>query len=195
MKVFFRIAFLVFLGLCNQITGLAGNPFNLNYCYLNYIHIEGETNISSFNLVYNNDESLHQNSIELHKPNEIVEFKIPVYQFKGKNSLMEKDFRDLLDATNYPLIKVGINENCLDKLNGKIEEQKIEFYLTIAGETKKVVGYYKPLYKNDQIVVKGVTKIKLTDFSIEPPEKMFGMLQVKDSIIIKFDIILLSKSS
>jgi hypothetical protein len=96
----------------------------------------------------------------------------------------------MLDASNHPVIIVGIRENCMDKIFSDFKDDKIEFLLTIAGATKHITGHYNPIFKSNEILVKGVTETKLSDFSIEPPEKMFGMLQVKDSIIIKFDIII-----
>lgn len=192
MKVIVRILLIIVLSISCCLNGMAGKPYSFSYCFLDHIQIEGETNLSQFHLVYqstNKNRFVH-NNLEQKDPNEIIEFKIPVYQFEGQNQFMENDFREMLDASNHPLIKVGIKENCLDKISTETKDDKIEFLLTIAGETRHVVGYYNPEFRNNEILIKGVTRIKLSDFSIIAPEKMFGMLQVKDVIIIKFDILI-----
>ncbi|HAF30717.1 MAG TPA: hypothetical protein DCG75_16870 [Bacteroidales bacterium] len=190
------LLFLVFYTII-QFHCFASNPLNFNYCLLEFIQIEGETNINQFNLTYYNHDSgitNRINKIELNEVNEIIEFKIPVNNFKGKNYLMESDFQDLLSASSYPLIIVGINSKLFNQISSGTENNKIEFLLTIAGKTRNIVGHYNTSINKNQIRLKGITKIGLKDFSIEPPQKMFGMLQVKDSIIIKFDILITNEN-
>lgn len=192
MKLIVRILFIIISSISCCLNGLAAKPHSFSYCFLDHIQIEGETNLNQFNLIYNstNENRFIHNRMEFNDPKEIIEFKIPVYQFEGQNPLMENDFREMLDASNHPEIIVGIQENCMDKIFSENRDDKIEFRLTIAGETKHITGYYNPIFRTNEILIKGITEIKLSDFSIEPPEKMFGMLHVKDSIIIKFDIII-----
>ncbi|MCB2194892.1 MAG: YceI family protein [Bacteroidetes bacterium] len=192
MRLIVRIILIIVLGILFNLNGLAAKPYNFSYCFLDHIQIEGETNLNQFNLIYNstNENRFTHNRLELDDPNEIIEFKIPVYQFEGQNPLMEHDFREMLDADNHPVIIVGIKENCMEKIFSETRDDKIEFLLTIAGETKHITGFYDPIFGSNEILIKGFTEIKLSDFSIKPPEKMFGMLQVKDAIIIKFDIII-----
>lgn len=192
MKMIVRILLVIVLSTSFCLTGLTGKPYSYSYCFLDHIQIEGETNLSQFHLIYHstNESRFIHNKLELKDSNEIIEFKIPVYQFEGQNQLMENDFHEMLDAPNHPVIIVGIKENCMNKIFSETNDDKIDFLLTIAGETKHITGYYNPIFRTNDILIKGITEIKLSDFSIEPPEKMFGMLHVKDSIIIKFDIII-----
>lgn len=196
MKTNIKLIIIVAISIFNTKISMAGNPFSSNYCFLEFIEIEGATNISRFNLIYDNDLNLKENNavVALNDSQRIVEFKIPVHKFKGTNHIMESDFRELLDANNHPVITVGIDNKIFETLSKDTHHKQVEFVLTIAGETKKIIGEYSPVINdNNNIVIKGKTKLNLTDFSIIPPQKMFGMLQVKDSIIIKFDILITDK--
>ena len=178
---------------------ITGDRFN-NYYYLKNILIEGETNINSFNFLFNNSKiniiPVKEKTINQTNKNDIVEFFIPVRAFRGSNCLMETDFQELLNAQDYPMVKVGIERK---KLNGIVSEDgnsKLSFYLTIAGITKLIDGNYLiNLCGENEIILQGSTRVKLTDFSISPPKKMFGVLQVKDLIFIKFDIIISTLNS
>jgi GTP:adenosylcobinamide-phosphate guanylyltransferase len=178
---------------------IAEGSFSYERCYLNYIKIEGETNLNQFVLTYDNSNvnniSVAEKSISEKSKKSLVEFKIPVKAFKGNNYLMVNDFRNMVDASNHPLIIVEIERNIFDHVYLNSDNSVINFNLTIAGETQNVNGEYKIHIRDNNIVLCGQAILKLSDFSIEPPQKMFGMLQVKDIIIIKFDILILSTNS
>jgi len=98
-------------------------------------------------------------------------------------------------VSNHPLIIVEIDNNILHHVTLSSFNTDINFVLTIAGKTKNVKGEYKAFFSDDNIILRGEAMLKLSDFSINPPQKMFGMLYVKDIIIIKFDILIFSTNS
>lgn len=173
--------------------------FSYEKCFLNYIKIKGETNLNQFALTYdnssNNNISVAEKSISQKTKESIVEFKIPVKAFKGNNQLMVNDFRNMVDVSNHPLIIVQIERNIFDHIYLNSISSVINFNLTIAGETQNVNGEYITYIRDDNVILSGQAMLKLSDFSIEPPQKMFGMLHVKDIIIIKFDILIFSTNS
>jgi len=178
---------------------IANNTSHHYCCYLNQITIEGETNINQFNFVFDNsryDIISVEEKVKQEKPmKEIVEFEIPVKGFKGNNYLMENDFYNLLDAANFPVIVVGIEKRLLQNIFFGSDDSAIEFYITIAGTTNHLKGEYITYNQNDITILSGKAKIRLTDFSLEPPQKMMGMLKVKDVIFITFDISLSSNQT
>jgi polyisoprenoid-binding protein YceI len=188
------------LSLFSDVLGqnLAESVFSYKSCYLQYIKIEGETNVSDFTLSFDNSRA---NNIEVaekinsdNSRRSFIEFKIPVQSFKGANPLIENDFRDLLDASNHPEIIVEIERRILEYINHS-RNSAINFSLTIAGKTQGIRGEYITKLRDESIILSGNAEIRLSDFSISPPQKMFGMLQVKDIIIIKFDILILGSNS
>lgn len=168
-------------------------------CFLNQIVIEGETNINQFNFTFDNSRydvlTINEQAKSENPKKEIIEFEIPVKGFKGDNYLMENDFYTLLNASNHPIIIVGIEKSLLQKIFFGTAGSVIDFYITIAGKTKRVTGEYTTNCKNDLTILTGNANIRLTDFSIDPPQKMLGMLKVKDLIFIKFDISMLSENT
>lgn len=167
----------------------------INNYQLSTILIEGETNINGFRFSFDNStiniNSNQRLKTEKTNENEIIEFLIPVRAFRGSNYLMEGDFQNLLKASEYPMVKVGIEKSQLNSIISDTENLKINFYLTIAGITKLIRGdYLINVCNKDELILQGTTNVKLTDFSIVPPKKMLGVLHVKDLIIIKFDIII-----
>jgi hypothetical protein len=178
---------------------LAGKTSHHHCCYLDQIVIEGKTNVNQFNFIFDNaryhvvsiDEQVKQGDTN----KEFVEFEIPVKGFKGDNSLMENDFYELLKVSNYPHIVVGIEKLILQKIVLGTEHLNLYFYITIAGNTKQVKGQYVTYFRNDHTLLSGKAKIRLTEFSLDPPQKMMGMLKVKDEIFITFDISLASSQT
>lgn len=171
-----------------------------NYYFLKNVLIEGETNINNFNFSFNNSKiniiPVKEKSINSSSDKDIVEFFIPVRAFRGSNYLMESDFQELLNAQDYPMVKVGIERNKLNDIISESGNLELSFYLTIAGVTKLINGNYLiNLCGENEIILQGSTQVKLTDFSINPPKKMLGVLQVKDLISIKFDIIISNSNS
>jgi len=168
--------------------------FNYERCFLKYIKIEGETNLNQFVLTYDNTNENNITVVEKVN-NSRIKFKIPVVAFEGNNHLMVNDFRNMVDVSNHPLIIVEIDNNILNNVTLNSLNTDINFILTIAGKTKNVKGKYKAFFSDNNIVLSGEAMLKLSDFSINPPQKMFGMLYVKDIIIIKFDILIFSTNS
>lgn len=189
----------VFANMAGFAQKLAVKSGQSNCCYLNQIIIEGETNINQFNFAFDNSRydvlTINEKAKSDNSQKEIIEFEIPVKGFKGDNYLMENDFYSLLNASSHPLIIVGIEKTLLQKIFFGSSGSVIDFYITISGITKHVKGEYSTNCKNDLTILSGNAKIRLTDFSIDPPQKMLGMLKVKDLIFIKFDISMPSENT
>jgi hypothetical protein len=61
--------------------------------------------------------------------------------------------------------------------------------ISIAGVSKKydITGRIEDLNSNDHLLV-GTINISLADLEIEPPVKFFGLVKIKDEVIVKFGI-------
>jgi len=173
---------------------VAEESFNYKRCFLQHIRIVGETNLNQFTLFFHNTNSnyisVKEKRTHGYYDEKLIEFRIPVEAFEGNNHLLVNDFRNLVDASNHPSIIVEIEKKVFDYIYLSSFSSALTFYLTIAGKKEYVQGEYKTNIRNNSVVLKGSAKIRLSDFSITPPQKMFGMLQVKDVIIIKFDILI-----
>ena len=65
-----------------------------------------------------------------------------------------------------------------------------EVEIRLAGVRKKVLisGGKVLNHSSAQLTLKGDKELLITDFSIEPPTKMFGIIKVTDDITIQFEI-------
>lgn len=162
--------------------------------HLKSLNIQGSTNVSRFTFSF--DSSItHQLRLNKDNPSasrkEEVLFKIPVKAFHSGNKRMRKDFQELLKASQYPLIKVAIEKDkLLDILQG-IYLTDLELTISLAGETQAVQSQYDIRQESsDKILLEGLTSLRLKQFDLKPPQKMMGLVQVKNSILINFDIVL-----
>ncbi len=77
------------------------------------------------------------------------------------------------------------------KLQGRSELLgKID--LTLAGKTRVVETdcSYPKKTSGDKILLKGETTINLHNFSLTPPKKMLGLINVDETILINFEVAL-----
>lgn len=158
-------------------------------CHLKSIQIRGKTNINTFYFTYN--QSPRKNLSEDCATQSEISFNIPVKSFESSNELMKKDFYQLLKANSYPKIRVKIDKTRLLKVakDNAIEELPVQIYL--AGENRLVSSIcYTSKSNKKQLLLEGYTLLRLEDFNLEPPTKMMGTVQVKEKILIKFDVLL-----
>ena len=154
------------------------------------LHIYGTTNVNTFNCVLNfeNVNSIVQTSYTLRNNRlffENTELKLDNSCFDCGNNMMNKDFLEMLDSDNYPYITFQLKEVVVNP------KQKDEIYafasITLAGKTK-LYSIPLTLKKIESIKAVGCLSIKLTDFELEPPKKVLGLIVVNDEIDINFDL-------
>ena len=154
------------------------------------LHIYGTTNVNTFNCVLNfeNVNSIVQTSYTLRNNRlffENTELKLDNSCFDCGNNMMNKDFLEMLDSDNHPYITFQLKEVVVNP------KQKDEIYafasITLAGKTK-LYSIPLTLKKIESIKAVGCLSIKLTDFDLEPPKKVLGLIVVNDEIDINFDL-------
>lgn len=118
--------------------------------------------------------------------------KYRVDQFECGISAMNNDFQELLKADEEPFLYLQLNSISLHPSNTAFEELDVdaEVEILLAGVKKKVLisGGKVLNHSSAQLTLKGDKELLITDFSIEPPTKMFGMIKVTDDITIQFEI-------
>ena len=180
-----------------SLAGYAQQPVSF---YLKSISIHGKTNVNSFHFSFDStithQVKLPDNPHNLEEKNDKVQFQIPVRAFRSGNQMMRNDFMKLLKATQYPNIRVDIEKDKLIDILRGMYLSDLNMDLTLAGESESVQSQYDIQYDStDQLLLEGLTNINLNDFRLDPPQKMLGLVQVKNTILIKFDIILSREKS
>ncbi|MFO7940285.1 MAG: YceI family protein [Bacteroidales bacterium] len=150
-----------------------------------FIRIKGSSNINQFEFV-NFNAQLVANTSRSKWDQEIL---IPTDSFTGPNKYMVNDFQQLLKASRYPYIKIHIKNKQLLTRGDPTGITHSEAVLFIAGVSKKVtIPLTVAECEHSGYIVEGNVELKLTDFQIDPPEKVFGAVQVHDKVFITFAI-------
>lgn len=119
-----------------------------------------------------------------------LDFSLPVLQLKGD--------KKALNNNAYKALKTDQYKNITYKLkSAKVLGQKdLNFQisttgsLTIAGVTKEVsIDIYCMANKNGSITCTGKYKIKMTDYKVEPPKFMGGIMKTGDDLTLDFTMV------
>ncbi len=161
------------------------------------ITILGKTNINKFQCTM--DQPALNDSIVVSNiwTNQKLEFKglilkYRVDQFECGIGAMNNDFQELLKADEEPHLYLQLNSISLHPNNNAFEELDVdaEVEILLAGVKKKVMIHGGKVlnHSSADLTLKGDKTLMITDFSIEPPTKMFGLVKVTDEIDIVFEI-------
>lgn len=121
-----------------------------------------------------------------------LRLKYRIDQFDCGMRAMNNDFQELLKADDIPYLFLQLNAIVLHPSNDSFEELDVdaEVVIELAGISKTVtIAGGKVLnHSAAHLTLKGEKPLMMSDFSIEPPTKFFGMVQVTDEIRIEFSI-------
>ncbi len=113
--------------------------------------------------------------------------RIPVYDFKASNDRMLSDFYDMVNAEVYPYIDIAIEPRGKADFDEQSGLTNFRTRVTIAGKSNSyIVPSEISGCDHNGFILKGEVQVKLTDFDIEPPTKIFGAVKVNDHVFIKF---------
>ncbi len=158
------------------------------------IYLEGTTNVSSFRC--HCEDHFEPLQIELDPvPTHIVFrkawLKITTRKLNCQNEKINRDMYLALKSEAYPFIKVELLDNWQDVNEAKKMNTwfniKTRIKLTITNVTKEVYiqGTVKRISANTY-ELKGSKQILMSAYGIDPPQAMFGMIKVHDTISLHF---------
>jgi hypothetical protein len=156
----------------------------------NFLIIEGESNINRFSFSFAtrpDDPATSFNYRSLHNGTEIM---IPVREFEASNPHMYSDFLMKLHEKEFPYISIKFPDLTTNKTDNLLQRSQHKVLITIAGVTKQYSIDCSLLNCGDHLSISGSEMVRLSDFHISPPEKLNGLIKVKDEITVSFSIIL-----
>lgn len=110
----------------------------------------------------------------------------------GKNK-MNRDLRSALKSDNFPEITFLFDSAELIELPNNPNEPflvDVKGSLTVAGETRDIHFETRAYYLDlDKVRAIGNTTIRMSDFNVEPPTALLGLIQADDELTVKFDLI------
>ncbi len=163
------------------------------------LEINGETNINNFCCGSNERFTENKLSFQFSPDNSAIYFfdtrlKLDIYQMDCGGKIITKDFQKTLNAEQNPYIqlelKEAINQDCVDLEacdNWIFFQSKAE--ITLNSMTNVETLSVHVLKKNENMFqISGSKTIELSDYKIAPPSAMLGLIKVKNSITVNFDL-------
>lgn len=152
--------------------------------------IEGTSTLHDWSMTSNSANGAAIFVVENGELKEIqgLTFMIPVKTLKSGKSM--------LDSKAYDELKADKNSNIIFKLtSSKISGSGNKVTVNSTG-TLTVAGVTKPInltstvqaVSDNEIIASGSTKLKMTDFKMDPPVMMLGQLKTGDEVTIKYNV-------
>ena len=114
--------------------------------------------------------------------------RIPIAQLDCGVSAMNRHLRETLRADAYDAIEFHVDS--YDVHFGPRLTARIAGRLRVAGMQRAVVANASiDADTLGNLHVRGTHAVRMTDFDVEPPRRFAGLLRVRDSIVVHFDIV------
>lgn len=187
-----KILVILFILICLPLTGFKTDDVVPDGKVMTngFIDISVESNMNRIFFTYPfNEINIENKNSHGGKLSETASIDVPVRDFRCPNKTALSDFLDLLKADKYPYLSITIPRNLTKPRDSDKPVIIKNVTITVAGISKEydIDSRIEKGYSDDHFLV-GTVKISLTDMGMEPPEKFFGLLKVKDEVIVKFGI-------
>lgn len=123
-------------------------------------------------------------------PVPMVHVEIPVESLRSDNSKLNRKMHEALKAQTHPTIRYRLEQAQIsrDQVTQSSEsDERVTFdtagVLTVAGVDRSVdIPMQVKRLHNQRLEVQGETPLRMTDFGIDPPGAMAGMLRAGDAV-------------
>ena len=162
------------------------------------LYLKGTTNVNTFTC--DCTDEFPGSYLEVESQGDYARFQntglcISTRNFNCHNRKIETDMQQAMKAETYPYIRIELAETWQNAQNFKTECKdwfpvKAKVRITITNVTKEhqILGKAKKIGAN-QFQLLGEKALQMTEFGIDPPHAMFGMIKVNDWITFHFDLI------
>ncbi len=150
------------------------------------LSITGDTNINKFLCSFNTELIAENNQIIYKTGSSKINFENAILKldnsgFDCGNKAINKDFKNLIKAEEYPVITLELTQILLDDNN----KASAKVVINIAGESNT---YLVPveISSEETTQYKGCLNLNISDFNLHGPKKLFGLIIIKENININF---------
>ncbi len=126
---------------------------------------------------------------------EYLTFAINVTDLKSDNDKINENAYEALKSNEYKEIRYRLTSSTIvPKKGGYLV--KSNGYLTIAGVTKKTeMDVHAVINDDGSVTTKGVYKLKMTDYNVEPPTFFWGVMKTGNVLTLDFTIVYVKNKS
>src|SRR5690625_5093108 len=166
--------------------------------------IEGASNVNRFDCEAGTFEG--EMEIEPELPEELadeirgeinLELRIPVLSFECGRRRMNRDFYEALKSDSHPYIHFEyLDTRVLEQLEKQAGEEgnhwllEVEGVLTVAGTSRTIMFNAEGgVLDEKRVRVRGHKPILMTDYDIDPPTALLGVVRAQDELTVYFDIV------
>jgi hypothetical protein len=204
MHSYFRTAFGLFL----LITAFLYSEETVSAQYVTYVPeeisklwIEGRSNVNEFECQANQyfgEATLFDDPgpVEFSQSTQERVFmvvEIRVDGFECGRSRMNRDLQDALRSNDFPEITFLFDSADLigfPETNGGAFEINVKGTLTVAGNTRDIQFITRAYYPEPaRVRAIGKTTIRMSDFDVEPPTALMGLVKADDELTVNFDLL------
>jgi polyisoprenoid-binding protein YceI len=119
-----------------------------------------------------------------------VSLTIPVKNIVNEDEDLTENMHEAFKLEDHPNIYYTLTSATIEKVNSNTVKAKTKGKLKISGVTKYLSFNIIIKRSGDNLKVSGNTKVKMTDFDIEPPSMFLGTVTTDDVVKIFFDLTL-----
>jgi len=190
--------------------GISGGALYSQVQYLPHpdsrLWIEGSSNVNQFECVareYNGDAIIRREisgGVDSFENDDQLSIRVEIHVegFECGRSRMNRDLRNALKSSRFPTITFvfgnAVQINSAPETNGAIRFE-VSGILTVAGNSQNVTFELDGNFLDDgRIRVTGKKEIKMTDYDVEPPTGLFGLVRADDELTVHFDLYVLEEN-
>jgi hypothetical protein len=159
------------------------------------LRVQGKTNVNSFTCNIN-EYAKKDTIICINDPDKPISFtgeiQMDILSFNCHSSMITKGLRKTLRADEYPTMTIRfislqfmpLQQNKIELIKGWVEVQ-------LAGVVKRFELSYSFLQSgSDYLQLNGGRSFRFSDFKLSPPQKLGGLIKIKDDFDVNFRLIL-----
>ena len=119
-------------------------------------------------------------------------YQIPIKNFICENNRMTRDLQNALNMADYPSMSLELK--ALSSLKDTTQAPRAKLKITLAGKSNTYDLTYESTNLSENFYRVVLTRdFNMSDFGIEPPTAMLGLIKVKEKIEIELDLYILLK--
>ncbi len=152
---------------------------------------EFEAKTSEFSATIISDSLLFTEQLVDH-PFRQATITIPVKNLHSGNGDLDDNMYDALNAGDHPNIVFTMTaDSIISKPGNDSITINTTGTLSVSGKSRAISMTVTALKRHDNIIVlNGTKELLMTDFGVEPPSMMFGVLKTYNNIVIHFNLFL-----
>jgi polyisoprenoid-binding protein YceI len=160
-----------------------------------FIRIEGSSNVNEFTCTsdrVNGHARVSPNADGTEDTH--VEVALPVRGLDCGKRQMNRDLFRTLKADEHPEIQFELIQAYIVGTaqggDGNSYQIRVEGHLTVAGSTRFIVfDTTGEMQAGNRYSIKGKKDILMTDFGLEPPTALLGLVKARDKLVVHFELL------